>query len=91
MNKKEFVELFAEKSGRFKKESGEIVDLFLETMKDALVENSSLQFVGYFSAEVKETPERLCRNPKTGDDVIVKAHNRIKFKAGKKLKDIVNK
>ena len=46
--------------------------------------------VGFGTFEVSERPERMGRNPQTGDVMIIAASKTPKFKAGKALKDLVN-
>ncbi len=90
MTKKDFVEKYAEKTGESKKRAGELVEAFLGTVEDALVAGDNVQFVGWGTFEVKETAERMGRNPKTGEAIKIPAKKAAKFKAGKKLADKVN-
>lgn len=90
MTKKEFVENYARKTGLSRKLAGEYADSFLETVEEALVSDSGVQFVGFGNFEVKETAERMGRNPKTGEEIKILAKKAVKFKAGKKLQEAVN-
>lgn len=91
MTKKEFIEILSEKSGENKKRAGELLDVFLDSVEGALVKSGSVQFVGWGTFEVKETAERMGRNPRTGEEIKIPAKKAVKFKVGKKLSDIVNK
>ncbi len=90
MTKKDFIDRYAEKTGESKKRSAELVEAFLEVVEDSLAAGSGVQFVGWGSFEVKETAERMGRNPKTGEAIKIPAKKAVKFKAGKKLSDKVN-
>jgi DNA-binding protein HU-beta len=90
MTKKDFVEKYAEKTGESKKRAGELVEAFLGTVEDALVSGDNVQFVGWGTFEVKQSAERMGRNPKTGEAIKIPARKSAKFKAGKKLADKVN-
>lgn len=90
MTKKEFIEILAEKSGENKKKAGELLDVFLGSVEEALQKSGSLQFVGWGTFEVKATAERMGRNPKTGEDIKIPAKKAVKFKVGKKLADLIN-
>ncbi len=91
MTKKDFVALFAEK-GNFesKAEAERKLDALLGTFEEVLVKGEEVNFVGWGKFEVKETPARPGRNPKTGEDIEIPAKKVVKFKAGKTLADKVN-
>ena len=86
MIKKDFVERFAEITGENKKRSKDLVEAFLDLSGDALKEEKKLRFVGWGGFEVKETPARKVKHPKTGEDVMIEAKNVVKFKPGQNLK-----
>jgi DNA-binding protein HU-beta len=90
MTKKDFIEKYAAKTGVSKKAAGEYVEAFLETVEEAAVSHRGVQFVGFGTFEVKETAERIGRNPKTGEEISIPAKKVVKFKAGKKLQEAVN-
>jgi DNA-binding protein HU-beta len=89
INKQEFSNRLAVKLDKTKKEAGIITDAFLETLRESLVEDGKVMFVGDWSLETVPTKERTFKNPATGEDVVKEAGKRIKFKAGKLFKDSV--
>ena len=91
MNRAEFVGVLAEKTGTSKVKAEELLKGFLETVEVALVEDGDLSFVGFGKFEVKDTPARVGRNPKTGEEIQIPAKKVVKFKAGKGLAESVNK
>ena len=91
MNKSELVSYVAEKYKTSKVEGEKFVDKFIEVVGDILANGDSINLVGFGSFEVKKIPAREGRNPRTGVAMNIKAHNRPVFKAGKGLKDQVNK
>ena len=56
-----------------------------------LVKGGKVQLVGFGTFEVSERAAREGRNPKTGKTMTIEASKTPKFKAGKALKDEVNK
>ena len=88
MTKKEFIELFAKK-GEFasKAEAERKATAFLETVEEVLVQGEEVVFTGWGKWEVVEKAERVGRNPKTGEEVVIPAKKAIKFKAGKSLEE----
>ena len=92
MTKKEFVDLYFEKGGfETKVEAEKKAKAFLETVEEALVKGEEVIFTGWGKWEVVEKAERVGRNPKTGEEVVIPARKAIKFKAGKALEEKVNK
>lgn len=90
MTKKEFIEKYAVKTGLNKKEATEQIEAFLTTVEEALSEGDKIPFIGWGTFEVRQTKERLGRNPKTGVEVMIPARKVVKFKAGKKLAEKVD-
>lgn len=91
MNKAELVAAVAEKSGLSKKDSEKAVNAAFETISAALVKGDKVQLVGFGSFETKERNARIGRNPRTKEEIQIPASRIPTFKAGKALKDIVDK
>ena len=62
MSKKEFVDAYAKATGETKKRAEELVNQFLDTVEEVLLNGDSVQFVGWGTFEVKE---RAARTPAT--------------------------
>ena len=89
MSKKEFVDAYAKATGETKKRAEELVNQFLDTVEEVLLNGDSVQFVGWGTFEVKERAAREGRNPSTGKPIKIDAKKVVKFKVGKKLADKV--
>ena len=63
----------------------------LSTMKEVLATGEKLKFGGFGVFEVKPRKPRIGRNPKTGEEAMIKAGKTIKFKPGKPFKTKVAK
>ena len=91
MTKKEFAALFAEKANfESKAEAERKLDVVLNLFEEVLVKGDDINFIGWGKFEVKDTPARTGRNPKTGEEVAIAAKKVVKFKAGKSLADKVD-
>ena len=90
MNKREFIDAYAARTGLTKVEAKEKVDALFNLIKDALAEGNVIVLLGFGKFEVKMRSERAARNPQTGEMVVVPPSNAVHFKAGKFLKDAVN-
>lgn len=91
MNKQELVKSATAKiEGATQKDVAIVLDSILESIKEELASGGKVQLVGFGSFEAVERAERMGRNPKTGEDMVIKASKTPKFKAGKALKGAVN-
>ena len=92
MNKAELVAAVAEKTGFTKKDAEAGINAILNAVEDALVKDEKVQLIGFGTFEVRERAAREGRNPrKPGEVVQIAASKAPVFKAGKALKDAVNK
>lgn len=92
MNKQDLVIKVSEATG-FKKKDAEIaLDAVLESIEKALVKGDSVRLIGFGTFETRERKARTGRNPQKPDTIIeIPASKAPVFKAGKSLKDAVNR
>ena len=91
MNKSELVDKVAEKTGLTKVQTQEVLEAVLGTIQGALKNNEDVKIVGFGAFTVSERAATTGRNPRTGEEIKIPASKSPKFKAGKELKDAVNK
>ena len=91
MNKAELIAAIAAKTGETKKGAEAAVNAFISTVTDALAKGDKVQLVGFGSFEVRKRAARKGRNPKTEEEIRIPASKAPVFKAGKALKELVNK
>ena len=91
MNKVELSAAIASETGLSKKDSEAVVKAFVDVVTEELKKGGKVQLVGFGTFEVSERAAREGRNPQTGKTMKIKASKAPKFKAGKALKDFVNK
>jgi nucleoid DNA-binding protein len=72
-----------------KKEAQAAVDCVFETIAKTLKKKGEVTLVGFGTFKVSKRKGRKGRNPKTGEEIKIKAKNVPKFLAGKALKDAV--
>jgi len=87
LNKETFIANIALKTGKTKKESATDVDAFLQTLKEALISDGCVKFIGDFSLEKIDTKARVGRNPADGSEINIPAGKKLKLKVGKTFKD----
>ncbi|MCL2866180.1 MAG: HU family DNA-binding protein [Clostridia bacterium] len=91
MNKSELASAVAAKSGLTKKDSEKTINAVFDALTDALKAGEKVQVVGFGTFEVKCRPARSGRNPRSGEPLQIAASKSPVFKAGKALKDAVDK
>ena len=91
MNKSELVAALAEKTVATKKGAEESLNALVEIITESLVKGDKVQLVGFGSFEVRKRAARKGRNPQTKEEIKIPASKSPVFKAGKALKDVVNK
>ena len=91
MNKVELTKSVATRTGVTQKDAAVYVDAVIESIKDGMIEDGKVQIVGFGTFEVKERADREGRNPATNQPMLIPATKVLKFKAGTKLKEEINK
>ena len=91
MNKAELVAEMASKTGEIKKSTEASLDAFVSVVTDSLVKGDKVQLVGFGSFEIRKRAARKGRNPQTKEEIRIPESKAPVFKAGKALKDTVNK
>jgi integration host factor subunit beta len=75
----------------FKKEASKIVNVFFDTISEAISKGERVELRGFGVFDVKEREARIARNPKNGEAVAVPAKKVPFFRMGKDMKDRINK
>lgn len=91
MNKAELISAMAEQSGLSKKDSEKALNSFISIVTEELENKEKVQLVGFGTFETRERAARTGRNPQTKEEIKIAAATVPAFKAGKALKDKVNK
>ena len=91
MNKGELIAALAAKTEMTKKDSETALNAVLDVIAESMAKGEKVQLIGFGTFEAKTRPARVARNPRTGESVKIAACKAPAFKAGKALKDAVNK
>ena len=91
MNRNELAAAVAEATGTSKSDAGKTIDSVFDTITGALKSGDSVQLVGFGNFIVADRAARQGRNPRTGEAIQIAASKQPKFKAGKALKDAMNR
>jgi len=90
MNKSQLIDAFRKESGLTKNVAEDVINLFFDTMIDAMVKGERIEIRGFGSFVVKEYRSYTGRNPKTGEKIKVAKKKLPFFKVGKELKERVD-
>lgn len=92
MNKNDLIDSISKKTGLTKVDSKNALEAFVDSIKGALKrDGDKVSLLGFGTFSISKRPERMGRNPKTGDTMKISAKNAVKFKAGKELSEGANK
>ena len=91
MNKTELIAAVAEQASITKKDAEKAIAAVINSITNAMADGDKVQLVGFGTFEVRARDARQGKNPRTGEIIKIPASKVPAFKAGKALKDIVNK
>tara|TARA_A100000171_G_C2129019_1_gene145412 strand:+ start:375 stop:653 length:279 start_codon:yes stop_codon:yes gene_type:complete len=92
MTRSELVDAILEKNPEMtQKQAENLMSVILNEITNTLSEGGRVELRGFGVFSVRQREEREGRNPRTGETVTVKAKGVPFFKAGKLLKDRLNK
>jgi len=87
--KKELVNRIAEELGEKKVLVKDVIQHFLDAVIDELAAGRRLEFREFGVFEVRERAARIAQNPRTLDKVQVPAKRVVKFKVGRRMRQLV--
>jgi integration host factor subunit alpha len=73
-----------------KQKAAEIVEDYIELIKEALEAEGKVMLSGFGTYVVNQKKARRGRNPQTGDPLILRARKVVKFKPSQLLKKAIN-
>jgi len=90
MNKSELISAIAKSADLSKADSGRALDATIAAITDSMAKGEAVTLIGFGTFEVRDRAARTGRNPRTGEEIQIKASKNPAFKAGKALKEAVN-
>ena len=91
MNKQDLIGQVADRAGLNRSDAARAVETMLEVVTSALKRGDEVRLVGFGNFSVTRRKASTGRNPRTGEPMQIKESTQPKFKAGKGLKDSVNR
>ncbi len=91
MTKSELVAEISKVAKTTKQEAEQALNGIFDAIKETLSKGKEIRLTGFGSFKVNQRAARTGRNPRTGQEIKIAASKAPVFKAGKELKDAVNK
>ena len=91
MNKRDIVERVAGEAGIARQAAEAAVGAVFASMAEAFASGEDVAVAGFGRFARKDRPAREGRNPRTGERIAVGPSSGVSFKAGKALKDALNR
>lgn len=76
--------------GLSKKETAELIDVLLDTIRETLVSGEEVKIGGFGTFSVRQKRERKGRNPHTGGELLISARRVLSFRPSQLLRDQLN-
>lgn len=89
LTKADIAEHITERLGLNKRESKELVETFFDEISKALISGEEVKVSGFGNFTLRDKAERPGRNPKTGEEIPIKARRVVTFRAGQKLRQSI--
>jgi len=90
MNKLELISTLKNEADISKSEAAKVIQIFFDSMSEALAAGERVEIRGLCSFFVKEYKAYTGRNPKTGERVLINPKKLPFFKSGKELRERVD-
>ena len=90
LTRKELAEAVASKLGYPQSSCSDMVDSFLDTMKQALLKAEPIKLVHFGTFTLRNKQPRKGRNPRTGVSITITKRKTVSFRASKKLREKIN-
>jgi DNA-binding protein HU-beta len=91
LTKNDFIAHVAEKGAMTKADAGRAVDAFCSAVTAAMESGGEIRLPSFGGFEAQERGERQGRNLRTGEPITIAASKVVRFSAGSKLKNAVNR
>tara|TARA_R110002124_G_scaffold91506_1_gene232905 strand:- start:27575 stop:27847 length:273 start_codon:yes stop_codon:yes gene_type:complete len=86
ITKTDIAQQISENFGMTKRQIGEVIDLFLDGVKEHTAAGDVVRLNGFGKFEQRTRPARLGRNPRTGESIQIAESHTLAFKASKSVK-----
>ncbi|MFM8623416.1 MAG: integration host factor subunit alpha [Betaproteobacteria bacterium] len=91
LTKAHLADILFDQIGLNKRESKDMVDAFFDLVSDSLVEGNDVKISSFGNFQIRTKAQRPGRNPRTGEEVPIKARRVVTFHASLKLREQIQR
>ena len=91
IGRQELVKRIAKQANLTQKQAADVLEVTLDSIREALQEGSEVRLVGFGSFKVRQSAARKGVNPRNRETIEVPAKDRVRFTLGKELSDAITK
>jgi DNA-binding protein HU-beta len=89
MNKSQLIDAIADKTKLTKKDIGDVLEAFMDTVMDTVNKGDSVTLTGFGTFKSMHRKARTGRNPQTGESIQIPARDVPVFRPGKSFKELL--
>jgi integration host factor subunit alpha len=90
LTRKELAKAINEKMGFSQRSAEGIVKTVFDAMKEELLAGNDVKLVNFGSLTVRKKENRVGRNPRTGETIVISKRKMVSFKASRGLREQIN-
>lgn len=91
LSKSDIIEMISKKYFDTRAKTEKVVSEIFDIIKNSLINDEKVSITDFGVFETKKCNERTCRNPKTGEKIIVPERKRVQFRLSQNFKNNLNK
>ncbi len=91
ITRSDFANRLRERFGLTTADSYKLVDIVFEEIRESLINGEEVKFAGFGSFKILTKPQRMGRNPKTGEPAIISARRVASFRPSSEFRKRVAK
>lgn len=91
MKRNEYIEVISNSGKITKKQAAVVLDSLIQVSQEALVAGDGINLAGFGSFRVISREGRPGKNPKTGEDILIKPRKTVSFRVSNNIKALLNK
>ena len=90
MNKKKMIDALSERTHFSQHDCLQVLNAFMDLLGEEIERGEKVMFLGFGTFYGWKQTERPGRNPRTGENVVIRSRTSVKFKPGSYLLDRLN-
>ncbi len=91
ITRSDFAARLRERFGLTTADAYKLIDVIFEEIQESLIHGEEVKFAGFGSFKILTKPQRMGRNPKTGEDAIISARRVAAFRPSNEFRKLVAK